>query len=38
MPDSEAARRLRRCASWFGRINLLLGLILVALGVYLVRG
>ncbi|MDP6449197.1 MAG: DUF4149 domain-containing protein [Lentisphaeria bacterium] len=36
-PDSDAARSLRRRASWIGRINLLLGLILVALGVYLVR-
>jgi hypothetical protein len=29
---------LRRWASWFGRINLLLALVVVALGVMLVRG
>ena len=32
------ARRLRRQASLLGRVNLLLGLIVVALGVVLVRG
>ena len=32
------ARRLRRQALWLGRVNLLLGLIVVAVGVILVRG
>ncbi|NUQ38502.1 MAG: CopD family protein [Caldilineales bacterium] len=38
--DATAAEtlRLRRRASWFGRINLLLALIVTALGVTLVRG
>lgn len=37
-PNSGEARRLRRAASRFGRVNALLGLFLVALGVLLVRG
>jgi uncharacterized membrane protein len=37
-PSSEETRRLRRQASWIGRINLLLSLIAAALGVMLVRG
>ena len=37
-PTSSRARRLRRQASWLGRLNLLIGLIVVALGVILVRG
>jgi uncharacterized membrane protein len=37
-PGSERAQKLRRAASRFGRVNLLLGLIAMALGVMLVRG
>jgi putative copper resistance protein D len=37
-PRSPAAARLRRSASWFGRLNLLLGLALMLLGVMIVRG
>ena len=37
-PDSAEARRLRRLASMMGRITVLFGLTLVALGVVLVRG
>lgn len=37
-PASPQARRLRRQASWIGRLNLLLALGAVALGVMLVRG
>ncbi len=37
-PDSVEARRWRRLASWFGRLNLLLGLALVGLGIALARG
>lgn len=37
-PTSLEASRLRRQASWLGRLNLLLGLIVVAFGVILVRG
>lgn len=37
-PHSDRARKLRRGASWFGRLNLLLALIVVFLGVMLVRG
>ncbi len=37
-PGSPQALRLRRQATWIGRINLLLALIVVALGVILVRG
>lgn len=36
--DSPKAMRLRRQASWVGRLNLLLALGVVALGVLLVRG
>ena len=35
---SESAATLRRVASWIGRLNLLLGLVVVALAVALVRG
>lgn len=37
-PSSEESRRLRRQASWIGRVNLLLSLIAAALGIMLVRG
>lgn len=37
-PDSSAARQTRRRASLLGRCNVLLGLVLVAAGVLLVRG
>jgi len=37
-PNSPEAQRLRRQASWMGRINLLLSLAVVALAVILVRG
>lgn len=37
-PGSPEARRLRAQASWIGRLNLLLSLVVVALGVMLVRG
>ncbi len=37
-PDSFEARRLRRWASWLGRLNLLLALAVIALAVVLVRG
>ena len=37
-PGSVEARRLRRQASWLGRLNLLLTLIILALAVTLVRG
>lgn len=37
-PVSRDAMRLRRQAIWIGRLNLLLALIAVALGVMLVRG
>lgn len=37
-PHSAGAERLRRWASWIGRTNALLALILVAFGVVLVRG
>lgn len=37
-PASPEARRLRHQASWIGRLNLLLALVVVALGVALVRG
>lgn len=36
-PESAEARRLRRQASWMGRLNFLAGLIVIALGVMLVR-
>lgn len=37
-PNSAAAEKLRKQASWFGRINVLLGLVIVSLGTMLVRG
>lgn len=37
-PDSPEARRLRLRASWIGRLNLLLSLLVLALAVALVRG
>lgn len=37
-PGSADARRLRRQASWMGRLNLVVGLIIVLLAVQLVRG
>lgn len=37
-PASPESKRLRQQASWIGRINLLLALIIVALGIMLVRG
>ncbi|MDR5694028.1 MAG: DUF4149 domain-containing protein [Armatimonadota bacterium] len=37
-PGSHEAVRLRRQAGWLGRINLLLALVVAALGVMLVRG
>jgi len=37
-PHSVKAQQLRRTASWLGRVNLLLALVVVLLGVMLVRG
>lgn len=37
-PASLESQRLRKAASWFGRINLLLGLAALFLGISLVRG
>ncbi len=37
-PTSAQARRLRFVARWIGRTNLLLGLVVVALGIILARG
>jgi len=37
-PGSAEAQRLRRVASWIGRVNLLLSLIVLALAVMLARG
>lgn len=37
-PASPEAKRLRRQASWIGRLNLILALVVVALAVILVRG
>lgn len=37
-PASPEAVRLRRQASWIGRVNLLLALLVVALGIMLARG
>ena len=37
-PSSPESRKLRRQASWIGRLNLLLALLIVALGITLVRG
>lgn len=38
VPGSAEALRLRRLASWMGRVNLLLGVGIVALAIMLVRG
>lgn len=37
-PGSAYAGRLRRDASWMGRMNLVLALVVTAIGVMLVRG
>ncbi|HEU4618328.1 MAG TPA: DUF4149 domain-containing protein [Gammaproteobacteria bacterium] len=37
-PGSREAMRLRRCAGWMGRLNVLLGVVIVALAVMLTRG
>ena len=37
-PGSPDALRFRRYASWFGRVNLFLALVIVAFGIMLVRG
>jgi uncharacterized membrane protein len=37
-PGSEEAGRLRRVAGWMGRTNLLIAVLVVALGIMLVRG
>lgn len=37
-PGSDDARRLRRAAGWMGRSNLLVAVLIVALGIMLVRG
>ena len=37
-PDNPAAAQVRKSASWVGRINLLLGLIVVYLAVSMIRG
>lgn len=37
-PGSARAQRMRRAASWMGRLNLILTLFIVLLGVMLVRG
>ena len=37
-PDAPEAQRLRLLATWFGRANLLLALVVMACGVMLVRG
>lgn len=37
-PGSPEALRYRRAASWMGRLNLLLALVIVLLGVMMVRG
>lgn len=37
-PDTREAKQLRKSASWFGRLNLLLGLIVVYLAIGMVRG
>ena len=37
-PDSPQAKKLRKSASWFGRLNLLLGLLVVYLAIGMVRG
>jgi uncharacterized membrane protein len=38
IPGSPAALRLRRTASWIGRLNLLLGVAIVLFAIFLVRG
>lgn len=37
-PGSDAAHRMRRTASWMGRLNVLLGLAIVAMAALFVRG
>lgn len=37
-PDSPAALRARKTASWLGRINLLISLVIVLLAVMMIRG
>ena len=37
-PDHPAAVNVRKSASWFGRVNLLLGLVIVFLAVSMIRG
>ena len=37
-PNAEEARRLWKQAGWIGRLNLILALVVVALGIILVRG
>ena len=37
-PRAPEAERLRRYASWLGRTNLVLALVLLALGIFIVRG
>jgi len=37
-PGSKEAGRLRRAAGWMGRVNLLIAVAVVALGIMLVRG
>lgn len=37
-PDDPRARRVRVAARWWGRVNLLLGLVVLALATMLVRG
>lgn len=37
-PASPETKRLRRQASWIGRLNLVLALVIVVLGIVLVRG
>ena len=37
-PNAERARRLWKQAGWIGQLNLLLALVVVALGIMLVRG
>ena len=37
-PEAEASRRLQKQAGWFGRITVLLGLVIVYLAAGLARG
>lgn len=37
-PESETTRRFRKASSWVGRINLILGLMILYYAVFLVRG